>query len=153
MISMDIDFVWGYNMRKFAILKRIRYWTMNSWNECSSLAYNMKVYNLTEDSKIKEKLYELLDEEKGFDLFNTINSLIENFNRLNNYEWQAGFNGRSGGYLVLYKGGKDGDRIQTHPGLNIKEDEVPGEVKRKFRSLALSIQKAAILEELEMVEE
>ena len=41
---MDIDFVWGYNMRKFAILKRIRYWTMNSWNENSSLAYNMKVY-------------------------------------------------------------------------------------------------------------
>ena len=139
-------------MRKFAILKRIRYWAMNSWNENSSLAYNMKVYNLTEDSKIKEKLYELLDEEKGFDLFNTINSLIENFNRLNNYEWQAGFNGRSGGYLVLYKGEKDGDRIWTHPGFNIKEDEVPGEVKRKFRSLALSIQKAAILEALEMVE-
>ena len=149
---MDIDFVWGYNMRKFTTLKRIRYWTMNSWNEGSSLAYNMKVYNLTEDSRIKEKLYELLDEEKGFDLFNTINSLIENFNRLNNYEWQAGFNGRNGGYLVLYKGGKDGDRIWTHPGLNIKEDEVPGEVKRKFRSLALSIQKAAILEALEMVE-
>lgn len=145
---MDIDFVWGYNMRKFAILKRIRY-----WDECSSLAYNMKVYNLTEDSKIKEKLYELLDEEKGFDLFNTINSLIENFNRLNNYKWQAGFNGRSGGYLVLYKGGKDGDRIWTHSGLNIKEDEVPGEVKKRFRDLALSIQKTAIQEALEMVEE
>lgn len=135
-------------MRKFAILKRIRY-----WDECSSLAYNMKVYNLTEDSKIKEKLYELLDEEKGFDLFNTINSLIENFNRLNNYKWQAGFNGRSGGYLVLYKGGKDGDRIWTHSGLNIKEDEVPGEVKKRFRDLALSIQKTAIQEALEMVEE
>ena len=139
-------------MRKFAILKRIRYLTMNSWKECSSLAYNMKVYNLTEDSRIKEKLYELLDEEKGFDLFNTINSLIENFNRLNNYEWQAGFNGRSGGYLVLYKGGKDEDRIRTNLWSNIKEDEVPGDVKRKFRSLALSIQKAAILEALEMVE-
>ena len=139
-------------MRKFATLKRIRYWTMNSWNECSSLAYNMKVYNLTEDSKIKEKLYELLDEEKGFDLFNTINSLIENFSRLNNYEWQAGFNGRNGGYLVLYRGGKDEDRIRTNLWSNIKEDEVPGEVKRRFRSLALSIQKAAILEALEMVE-
>lgn len=35
----------------------------------------------------------------------------------------------------------------------IKESEVPSEVKRKFRDLALSIQKAAILEALKMVEE
>lgn len=142
-------------MKKVKPLKRIRYWTMNSWNKNSSLAYNMKVYNLTEDSKIREKLYELLDEEeKGFDLFYTINTLIENFADSNNYEWQAGFNGRSSGYLVLYRGGVDevSGRIYTSA-RDIKEDEVPSEVKKKFRELALSIQKAAILEASKMVEE
>lgn len=140
--------------RKLKPLKRIRYWTMNSWNRNSSLAYNMKVYNLTEDSKIKEKLYELLDEEKGLSLFCTINSLIERFGNFYNYEWQAGFNGRSSGYLVLYSGGIDEEsgRVYTS-GRDIKESEVPSEVKKRFRDLALSIQKAAIQEALEMVEE
>lgn len=137
--------------RRFMPLKRIRYWTMNSWNKSSSLAYNMKIYNLTEDSKIREKLYELLDEEKGFNLFNTINSLIKAFDSFHNYQWQAGFNGKSGGYLVLYTGGRDEDRIWTQPGLDIKEDEVPSEVKKKFRHLALRVQKIAILEALKMI--
>lgn len=141
-------------IRKLKPLKRIRYWTMNSWNRSSSLAYNMKVYNFTEDSKIREKLYELLDEEKGLSLFCTINFLIERFNNSNNYEWQAGFNGRSSGYLVLYSGGIDEEsgRVYTSS-RGIKESEVPSEVKKRFRDLALSIQKAAIQEALEMVEE
>lgn len=141
-------------IRKLKPLKRIRYWTMNSWNRNSSLAYNMKVYNLTEDSKIKEKLYELLDEDKGLSLYSTINFLIERFGNYYNYEWQAGFNGRSGGYLVLYSGGIDEEsgRVYTS-GRDIKESDVPSEVKKRFRDLALSIQKAAIQEALEMVEE
>jgi len=31
--------------------------------------------------------------------------LLEDFGRKHNWQWQAGINGRSGGYVVLYRGG------------------------------------------------
>lgn len=33
--------------------KRIRYWTMNSWNESKSLAYNMKIYIISFQQNIR----------------------------------------------------------------------------------------------------
>lgn len=83
-------------------LKRMRYDTMNSWNNATAPAYNLKVYNVI-DKKLQDKVYELMSAE-GF--YDNINLLISEFDRENEYIWQAGFNGRSGGYLVLYKGGK-----------------------------------------------
>ena len=38
--------------------------------------------------------------------YDDINQLVSDFNVNHDYQWQAGFNGRSGGYLVLYTGGK-----------------------------------------------
>lgn len=110
------------------------------------------------------------------DFYADINYLIEEFDEANNYEYQAGFNGRSGGYLVLYRGGRKqthksictacGQRnfqsteengkkcgrcgqdsrvdqalyqTYTQPGLNISDEEVPGDVLRRFRKLALDI--------------
>jgi hypothetical protein len=83
-------------------LKRIRYFTMNSWNLSTAPAYNLKVYNVI-DRELQNKVFELMESE---DFYNEINELITVFDANNNYEWQAGFNGRSGGYLVLYKGGR-----------------------------------------------
>ena len=40
------------------------------------------------------------------DVYDTINELINDFAINHDFIWQAGFNGRSGGYLVLYSGGK-----------------------------------------------
>ena len=119
-------------------LKRIRYYTMNSWNNSESLAYNLKIYNVI-DYKLQDKVYELMN----FDEFwEEINELIWCFNVNNNYEWQAGFNGRSGGYLVLYKGGIDRDgRRYCKPGLEILEEDVPTHVKKAFRQLAIDIVK------------
>jgi len=88
-------------------LKLIRYNTMNSWNNATAPAYNLKVYNVI-DEKLRNKVFELLEAENFYD---EINWLIGDFDEENNYEWQAGFNGRSGGYLVLYKGGK---KISEH---------------------------------------
>ena len=119
-------------------LKRIRYWTMNSWNGVESLAYNLKVYNVI-DYRLQDKVFELMEAE---DFYDEINELIWCFDVNHNYEWQAGFNGRSGGYLVLYKGGIDRDgRRYCQPGLEILEEDVPTHVKRAFRKLAVDIVK------------
>jgi hypothetical protein len=83
-------------------LKRMRYNTMNSWNQSTAPAYNLKVHNVI-DRELQDKVFELMDCE-GF--YDEINGMIADFDRENDYSWQAGFNGRSGGYLVLYRGGK-----------------------------------------------
>lgn len=83
-------------------LKRIRYYTMNSWNLSTAPAYNLKIYNVI-DRSLQDRVYELMEAE-GF--YDSGNELIAEFDRENDYRYQAGFNGRSGGYLVLYQGGK-----------------------------------------------
>lgn len=160
-------------------LKRIRYYGMNSWNLSKSPAYNLKVYNVI-DRELQNKVFEMMDTE---DFYDVINDLVRNFNSSHNYEWQAGFNGRSGGYLVLYKGGRDTKhitedmfktdhpsgvyisdqygwcnlerakklnligktittRIYSQPGLNIEDSDVPVDVLKAFRQLAVNIVKA-----------
>ena len=161
-------------------LKRMRYNTMNSWNQSTAPAYNLKVHNVI-DRELQDKVFELMDCE-GF--YDEINGMIADFDRGNDYSWQAGFNGRSGGYLVLYRGGKKtkhltkedfksdngyngrvyvSDRygwknyeeakklnlvdreiitsIYSKPGLEIEDNEVPGNVLRAFRKLAVMIVK------------
>jgi hypothetical protein len=114
---------------------------MNSWNLSKSLAYNLKVYNVI-NRELQDACYELMDTDYFYEDY--INPLIADFDRDNNYEWQAGFNGRSGGYLVLYRGGKNSDgRVYTKPGMNIEDNEVPSEVKKNFRKLAIDIVKTA----------
>ena len=79
-----------------------RYNTMNSWNRSTSYACNMKLYNLGLDRDTENKLWDLIEVPEFYD---RLNELIEEFGRRHNYLWQAGWNGRSGGYLVLYQGG------------------------------------------------
>lgn len=119
-------------------LKRIRYWTMNSWNGVESLAYDLKVHHVI-DNKLQNKVFELMEAE---DFYDEINAMIWLFDLSNNYEWQAGFNGRSGGYLVLYKGGirPDGTKY-CRLGVEILEEDVPTHVKKAFRRLAIDIVK------------
>jgi len=119
-------------------LKRTRYWTMSPWNKSSAPAYNLKVYNVI-DGNLQDDVYELMETDE---LWDEINYLITEFDEYNDYEWQAGFNGRSGGYLVLYKGGqRENGTIFSYPGKSIDEGEVPGDVLRRFRKLAVDIVK------------
>ena len=120
--------------------KRIRYWTMNSWNKSKSLAYNMKIYNIF-PMKYQNAVYALMDEP---DAYSTVNCLISAFTHKYNYKWQAGFNGRSGEYLVLYSGGVRDGRPYCQPGLDIEDKDVPAEVKKDFRKLAVDIYKAVL---------
>lgn len=47
-----------------------------------------------------------------------------------------------GGYLVLYRGGIKDNRVYTQPGITITDAEVPSEVKKAFRKLAINIVKS-----------
>lgn len=78
-----------------------RYPTMNSWNGSYSYACNLKIYKLGLDQEIADKLYEMLDIPEFF-YFQS--DLVNDFAQKHDYVWQARFNGRSGGYLVLYQG-------------------------------------------------
>ena len=81
--------------------KHYRYPTMNSWNGSTSYANNVKVYNLGLSSEQEDKLYSMLDIPEFYEHINTI---FFKFAKEHNYCWQAGFNGRNNGYIVLYRG-------------------------------------------------
>lgn len=82
-------------------LKLIKYYTMNSWNRETAPAYNIKLYNIGLNNEEQEKLLEFMQYENAYDF---LNAAIEEFNAENiDQGFVAGINGRSGGYLVLYK--------------------------------------------------
>lgn len=78
-----------------------RYHTMNSWNRATSYACNLKVDRLGLTFDIVLKLLDMLGTQEFFDMQQ---ELLDEFNAAHDYRWQAAFNGRSGGYLVLYQG-------------------------------------------------
>lgn len=79
------------------------YYTGNSWNCLKSLANNVKIYNLPLTEQQKNKFYELnADEQTSEQLYDYINDYINEYNQDSN-NYNIYFNGRSGGYLVLYK--------------------------------------------------
>ena len=78
-----------------------RYNTMNSWNQSTSYAHNVKAYNLGLSSEDIDKLYCLLD---CSEFYERLSFFFNRFAKEHNFLWQAGFNGRSGGYIVLYQG-------------------------------------------------
>jgi hypothetical protein len=99
-----------------------RYDTMNSWNRSTSYANKMKVYKCI-PSELQSKVFELMEAE-GF--YDDLNMLIEDWNAEQNYYYQAGFNGRSGGYLVLYEGSVELRAIFTFEGQRNDRDYEDG---------------------------
>lgn len=79
-----------------------RYSTMNGWNHRTSYANCLKVYDLGLTSGQEDKLLEIMGCDGAYD---HINDLIREFGNAHDWQWQAAFNGKSGGYLVLYRGG------------------------------------------------
>lgn len=81
------------------LTNHFRYYTMNSWNRRTSYANNVKIYNLDLQQEIRNKAWDFLDAECEDFWFN-VHDLIADFEIETGYT--AGFNGRSGGYIVLY---------------------------------------------------
>ena len=98
----EIDMKSREEMEQF-LRNHFRYFTANRWNGMSSYANNMKIYNLGLPSETEDKLYDMLEVE---DVTWRISELISDFAMNHDYEWQAGWNGRSSGYLVLHTGGR-----------------------------------------------
>lgn len=83
--------------------KHLRYPTMNSWNRSTSYANNIKLYNIDKPADIdQDRCWEMLGIT---DWQEKLSDLLEDYGRQYNWFWQAGINGRSGGYVVLYQGG------------------------------------------------
>lgn len=98
--SKEVDMRSRRAMTEF-LAKHFRYNTMNSWNQSTSYANNIKVYNLDLCKEQEEKLYAMLDTAE---FYTFINEMLYDFAAEHNHLWQVGFNGRSSGYLVLYQG-------------------------------------------------
>lgn len=110
-------------------LKRITYPTMNSWNGEYSPAYNLKIFDIL-PRKLQDRAYEIYaDENLARVVYDDIEARIADFTAETGYK--AGFNGRQGGYLVLYR--PDG----TLRGIDA--NDLDGATKRAFRRLALDI--------------
>lgn len=88
-----------------------RYNTMHGWNRSTSYACNMKLHKLGLDRETTDKLWDMIQVP---DFYDQLNDLIENFNQRHNYQWQAAWNGRSGGYLVLYEGGSEPSEYRSY---------------------------------------
>ena len=73
-----------------------QYYTMNSWNGLKSIANNVKVYRLNLSGDCYNALTFLQDDD-----YFTVNTMIEDW-EVEHRGYKVGFNGRSGGYLVLY---------------------------------------------------
>lgn len=99
-----------------------RYFTMNSWNGCSSYANNVKIYNLGLTKEQEDIAYQLLDPDVDTNALNDqIAFLIEQFYEDTGYT--VSYNGRSSGYLVLYETKRENNKMRMYPGRSIDQNE------------------------------
>lgn len=127
------------DMKKF-ITSHFRYWCGNSWNRSTSYANNVKLDNLGLDYDnvpYCNALDFLYAEHPEYDW--ELSELMHDFR--SHYHYDVGFNGRSGGYLVLYEMTYDpkNHKWSTYPLRSIDEDvksEIDDwstdEIKQKF---------------------
>lgn len=85
--------------------RHFRYNTLNSWNNSSSYARCIKLSHLDIPKDVEEVAWDVVCsehinqfEETGFD------TPLDAFQRSHGHVWQWGTNGRSSGYVVLYRG-------------------------------------------------
>lgn len=88
------------------IKNHFTYFTLNSWNRLKSIANNSKIYKLGLGDK-EDKAYEILYANNCDNLcWLAINDIIDSSNL------KVGFNGRQGGYLVLYNTNNNGSALK-----------------------------------------
>lgn len=97
----DVDLSSRKDMINF-LSNHMKYYLANSWNQIESYANNIKIHNLNVDSKTKDMFYDMLDT----DATDMAYDVLTDFRTRYDGRYQIASNGRSGGYLVLYKGYK-----------------------------------------------
>ena len=83
--------------------QHFRYDTMHSWNRSTSYAQCVKIHRLGIPNELLTTAYELLVVDV---VQKRLTDLMRDWSKRSAYRWQAGFNGRAGGYVVLYQGGQ-----------------------------------------------
>lgn len=102
------------------LAKHFRYYTSNSWNRSMSYANNVKLQNLEIPDELRKKAYDFIGLECPEYQY-AIQDLINDFRHETGYD--AGFNGGSAGYIVLYYRRRDKyGRLCTIPGASIDAD-------------------------------
>ena len=87
-----------------------RYDTMNSWNRATSYANCVKIHRLELTREQMDKAWGMLDMTEVYD---GMHDIMQEWSAERDWRWQVGFNGRSGGYLVLYQGSMDYKNAKT----------------------------------------
>lgn len=80
--------------------EHFRYYTMNSWNGATSYANCIKIRQLGLPDPLRDYAYEMLECDEAFWEFKEV---LRDFETEQGGGWTIGQNGRSGGYLVLYR--------------------------------------------------
>jgi hypothetical protein len=102
MFYKEVDKRYKKPMQDF-LKKHFRYDTMNSWNRSTSYANNIKLHNFEKPAGVNDDTWWGILEVTEW--HERLSELLEDFGREHNWLWQVGINGRSGGYIVLYRGG------------------------------------------------
>ena len=120
MFKKEIDCTNRQEMIDF-LENHFRYWTMNSWNRSSSYANNVKIYNINLPEEVSDKVW---DYACGSIECSEIDYMIQDefamFRADTGYD--VGFNGRSGGYIVMYDTEWKNGELVTFPGRSIDAD-------------------------------
>lgn len=98
-----------------------RYHTMNSWNQSTSYAAKVKIYDFV-PHELQDKAYQLLDSPI---IMEQIGDIVDTWSDEQDYRYQAVFNGRSSGYIVMICGGKyENGQVYAQPGksIDMRED-------------------------------
>lgn len=93
------------------LTNHFRYPTMNSWNQATSYACNLKADRLGLSAGIVDKILDMLLTDEFQD---AMQELRYRFGEDHGFLWQAAMNGRSGGYLVLYQGCKTPSKYKSY---------------------------------------
>ena len=88
-----------------------RYDTMSSVNRSTSYANCVKVHRLGIPHDLMDTAYDLLDVDTTY---RRLNARIHQWDAEWNHRWQASFNGKSGGYLVLYRGSAEPSKYRSY---------------------------------------
>lgn len=80
--------------------EHFRYDTMNSWNRATSYAQCVKLHRLSLAASAFDKAFDVLQSAEASDAWQPV---IDEFTEAQAGSMTIGFNGRSGGYLVLYE--------------------------------------------------
>lgn len=100
MFKKEVNYADRREMIKF-LENHFRYWTMNSWNRQRSYANCVKLYKLDLPEDIRDKAWSYVcGSIESDDIDWMIHDHIASFKEETGYD--AGFNGRSDGYIVLY---------------------------------------------------